>query len=73
MTGRSDDHQLPRDSVEPNVETKAMMECGDCEAIFLRSEARMWAKTRLICPECDSDAIRSRTDRTDHAGSDVPE
>jgi Zn finger protein HypA/HybF involved in hydrogenase expression len=61
MTGDSDGHQLPREGVEPDIETKATMECTDCGAIFPRSDARMWAKTRLLCPDCDSEAIRHRT------------
>jgi Zn finger protein HypA/HybF involved in hydrogenase expression len=65
MTGGPNDYQLPRESVEPDIETKAKMECGDCDATFPRSEARMWAKTRLLCPACDSEAIRHRTG-TDH-------
>jgi predicted Zn-ribbon and HTH transcriptional regulator len=61
MTDDSDEHQLPRDSVEPNIETKATMECSDCGTTFPRSEAKMWAKTRLLCPECDSEKIQDRT------------
>ncbi|MFC6835838.1 hypothetical protein [Halomarina ordinaria] len=51
---RDDDLRLPRDSVDPAVETKARLTCLACEATFPRREVVSEEKGRLRCPECDS-------------------
>jgi DNA-directed RNA polymerase subunit RPC12/RpoP len=62
MGGDSEDHRLPRVRVDTGSESKARMRCSDCGATFPRSEARLPAKGTLVCPECDSRAIRDAVD-----------
>lgn len=59
----SEDCQLPRVHVDIEPEAKALMRCGECQATFFRSEARLPAKGTLVCPECNSREIRDVSDR----------
>jgi DNA-directed RNA polymerase subunit RPC12/RpoP len=61
MGDRSDDCDLPRASAGVSGSERARMRCADCGERFLRSEARIPAKGTLVCPACDSRAVRDVT------------